>query len=112
MLNLEAKTEAYQQKIHSENRILVLRVKEGMKPVDVTGLLDKRLFTGEPNLHAIRGPFDNMWRLKYTHGVLPQPLRQQFTNFRQLVDHCKGYFSRRNIEIVEVIDDYESSNFR
>jgi len=104
----EAKTEAYKQKNRSEDRVLVLKVMEGKSPITTGGMADKRIFSGEPNLHAIRGPFDNLWRLRYIHGVLPRPFQQSWTSFSSLLDFAKGYFAKRNIEIVEVQDDYSS----
>lgn len=99
-----------ERKMHSEKRILVVRAKEGKDPINGQGIIDKRLFNGEPNLSAVRGPFDNLWRLKFEKGSLPVPLRQSFTNIKQLMDYTTGYFNRRNCEIVEVLDDHSYSN--
>lgn len=94
--------------MRSNDRILVIRPVEGKHVISNYGLIDKRLFTGEVNIHAIRGPFDNFWRLKAEHGLLPEPLKAQWTTFKGLLDFTRHYYSKRNLEIKEVIDDYES----
>ena len=67
-------------------------------------MVDSRLFTGENRLHAIMDTQTTLWHLAYDNGILPQPLKQQFTSFTKLHGYVKDYLSRRNIEIVEVID--------
>lgn len=99
----------YLSKMHSEERILVVKAIAGKDPKNTGGLIDKRLFDGEPNLRAVRGPHNNLWKLQYDKGVLPNPLKQSFTNFSQLLSHVGGYFNRRNLEITEVIDDHTRS---
>lgn len=104
-----AKTEAYQKKMRSNDRVLIIRQTDGKKPISSYGVVDHRLFKDENKLHAILGPFDNMWRLKTEKGLLPEPLKCQWTTFTQLHQHCKEYFAKRNLEIKEVVDDYTSS---
>lgn len=108
LYDFEEKTEKYQAKMRSNDRILVVRQAEGKKPLNSHGVLDHRLFKGENNLHAIVGPFDNLWRLKSEKGLLPEPLKQTFTTFTRLEQHCREYFAKRNLEIIEVKDDYTS----
>lgn len=88
------------EKMRSEDRILVL---DAIGPQ--TSLIDTT-----QELHAIRGPLDNLWRLKYKHGILPTPLKQTFTSFPRLFDFTKNYFGTRNIQIKEVIDVHQNSD--
>lgn len=90
-------------KISSTDRVLVLEVVEGEKALSSTGLVDTRLFTGENKLHAVLDPSSMLWHLKYDDGILPQPLKQQFTGFGAVLKFCEDYFSKRNIRIKEVI---------
>lgn len=93
-----------ESKMRSPDRILVLKVKDGKAPIASTGLIDKRLFTGENNLHAIMDMQTCLWTVKYDNGGLPEPLKQQFTSFSSLLKHTRAYFHKRNVEIVEVKD--------
>lgn len=85
--------------MHSDDRILVL------EPIGE----QKSLIDTTQELHAIRGPGDNIWRLKYKHGIIPTPLKQGFTTFGKLFDFTKGYFGTRNIKIKEVVDVHQNS---
>lgn len=86
------------------DRVLVLRPIEGKRPLSSTGLVDTRLFTGANNLHAVMNQRTCLWNLKYDSGGLPDPLKQRFTSFDRLKQYADGYFRKRGIEIVEVID--------
>lgn len=86
------------------DRILELKVIDGQKPKSSTGLIDSRLFTGGNKLHAIMDQQTTLWKLKYEDGSIPEPLRQQFTSFAKLKEHCELYFAGRNLEIEKVID--------
>lgn len=88
----------------SPDRILVLKVKEGMKVLSTTGAADPRLFTGENKLHAVMDTGTCLWRMKYDMGIVPEPLKGTFTGFKQLRKFAEQYFDKRNIEIVEVRD--------
>lgn len=90
--------------IRKTDRILVLGVIDGTKPKNTIGLVDPRLFTGENKLHAVMDTQTTLWHLKYDSGVMPQPLKQQFTSFTKLYDHAVDYFAKRNIIIKEVLD--------
>ena len=91
-------------KIRKDDRILVLRPKEGLKAKNSTGITDPRLFSGENKLHIIRGR-SQMWYFKYDMGILPEPLKEQkFTKFDVAYKFVVDYYARRNIEVVEVID--------
>lgn len=89
---------------------LVIRPIEGVSTKSTTGLVDNRLFTGKANVYAVRDTQMNIWALKYSQGILPQPLKQKFTRFEDLKEFADGYFKRRNLQIVEVIDVPEDSN--
>lgn len=86
------------------DRILVLKVMEGKKPMNTIGVSDPRLFTGENKLHAIMDEQTCLWRLKYDMGIVPEPIKGYFTGFKALKKHADEYFGKRNIEIVEVKD--------
>lgn len=88
------------EKMHTEDRILVLQT---------TGD-QKSLFDTTQELHAVRGPFDNLWRLKYKRGTVPPKLKQTWTSFPQLLKFMNNYFQVRNIKIKEVQDVYPNSN--
>lgn len=95
-----------QTKMHSPDRILVIRPMEGKDPVAVTGIIDKRLFTGDNKLHAIMDTQTSLWSLKYEQGGLPEPLKQRFTSIKKLMDFVTAYFAKRNVEIKEVQDHH------
>lgn len=95
----------YRSKMHSNDRALVLELLDPTKKSRTeTGILDYRLFEGKNKLRAIRDPVNSLWRLKYTHGILPRPLKQTFTSFSALMRYAEAYFKRRNVKIVEVVD--------
>lgn len=87
----------------STDRVFKLGVIDGQKPKNTLGLTDPRLFTGENELHAIQDEQTCLWSLKYTAGVIPPPLRQQFTSFKMCKKFVEDYFRGRNVEIKEVI---------
>jgi hypothetical protein len=90
-------------KNHVPDRVLVLKPKEGMTAKSTGGLVDKRLFTGENNIHALMDPEYGHWYVKYDSGVVPQQLQQRWTSFNKLYEFVKNYYATRNIEIKEVI---------
>lgn len=93
-----------ESKLRSPDRVLVLKVKEGLKPMSTTGAADPRLFTGENKLHAVMDLQTCLWRFKYDMGIVPEPLKGTFTNFTALKKFASAYYDKRNIEIVEVKD--------
>lgn len=97
-------------KMHSETRELTL---QSTKDFDKSksGLLDPDLLTGKQKIFAVRGPQDNLWRFKYEHGILPQPLKQSFTKFDELYKYGEGYFSRRGILIIGTVDIHDEDSF-
>lgn len=102
-LNFEAMEDMKKAKMVSEDRILVLQAMDGGVKA-TTGLVDTRLFKGGNRLHAIIDPTNCMWSLKYEMGGLPDPLKTKFTSFKFLLEYCRAYFKKRNLDIVEVQD--------
>lgn len=98
--------EKLESKMHSNKRALIVKVKEGEKARSTAGLVDSRLFTGQNKLFALKEPVGNLWMLRYESGMIPPVLRQKFTKFSNLLDHTQRYFSKRGLEITEVIDDH------
>lgn len=96
--------EDLQNKIRKLDRILVLGTMDGKIPKNNLGVVDPSLFTGENKLHAILDRQTMLWHLKYESGVLPMPLKQNFTSFKMLMKFVEDYFKKRNIIIKEVID--------
>lgn len=90
--------------VKTNDRILVLKAKPGQSPTKESGLVDNSLFTGGNELHAVRDNQTSFWTLKYKHGIVPQSFQQQFTTWQKLMDHVKGYYDKRNIDITEIID--------
>jgi len=90
--------------LKSDDRILVLRPIEGKIGTTNTGVVDPRLFTGGNRLHALHDTRRRLWSLRYDKGELPQPLKQQWTKFPDLLKYVKAYFRSRNIEIIEIIE--------
>lgn len=91
-------------KLRNTDRILVLKPIEGKNTLSSTGLVDPRLFNGDNKLHAVMNLQNTTWSFKYDAGGLPEPLKQKFTSFSKCLEHAKQYFTRRNIDITEVID--------
>lgn len=91
--------------LRSHDRVLKLEVIDGKKAKSSTGLLDPRLFTGDQNIHLIMDIQTNLWSFRYSNnGLLPEPLKGQFTSFSKGYDHARNYFEKRNVKITEVID--------
>lgn len=90
------------EKMHTLDRIIVLRPMEGKHPTNSSGQIDKRLFSGDNKLHAV---FDNQkgfWHMRYDNGSLPGALDVNFVELAPLLDFARSYFANRNIEIVEI----------
>lgn len=93
-------------KERASDRTLVLEPIPGQKVLNTTGLVDKRLFSGDGShqLHAVKHPVFDLWRFRYEKGILPEPLKQNFTSFSQLKRFADAYFGRRGLQIAKVID--------
>lgn len=91
-------------KVHTNIRELILKVKDGTKPISSIGLVDPRLFKRDNRLYAYLDPISLLWRVKYAMGGLPEELKQNWTKFSYLLDYIKVYYAKRNVEVSEVID--------
>lgn len=91
-------------KLRTDDRVFKLSLIDNKAPLTSTGLVDRRLFTGENRLHACKDPQYGLWFMKYENGVVPEALKQQFTTFTMLHKVATDYFNKRNIRIDEVID--------
>jgi hypothetical protein len=88
----------------SKDRILVLKPIEGADILNSKGMVDKRLFSRENNLHAIQDEQYGFWSVQYDSGVIPPVFQQRWTSFTKLYDFVSEYYKRRNVEIKEIID--------
>lgn len=93
-----------QTNIRSTDRVLQLEVADNEAPLNSLGVVDKRLFTGNNNLHAVMDDQTMLWSMKYDTGNIPPPLRQKFTSFKLLLHAAQEYFKTRNIRIKEIKD--------
>lgn len=91
-------------KMHSLDRIIVLRPMDGKKSLSSAGTVDNRLFNGENRLHAVWDVNSGAWEVRYDKGIIPAALDMKFTELTQLIDMVRNYYARRNIEIVEILD--------
>lgn len=96
--------ERRRNKMIGNDRVIVLRVKEGMKAMSAAGVVDTRLFTDENRLHAVYDDRTGMWNMKYETGGLPGALQQKFIEFNDLVEAARKYYGSRNIEIKEILN--------
>jgi hypothetical protein len=89
----------------SKDRTLVLKPIEGSDTLDSKGMIDKRLFTGTNQLHALMDPEYGHWRVKFDSGIVPPPLQQTWTTFSKAYAAVSEYYKRRNVQIIDVIDN-------
>ena len=91
--------------IRSSDRILSLEVIDGKLAKNSIGLVDSRLFTGDQQLHLKMDPQTTLWYFQYTNnGLLPEPLKGQFTGFKPALKFAESYFNKRNIKITQIKD--------
>ena len=88
----------------SKDRVLVLKPIEGKDQLNTKGMVDKRLFTRENNLHAVMDPEYGHWHVEYDSGVIPPVFQQRWTSFSKLYNFVSEYYKRRNVQITEIID--------
>lgn len=96
-----------ESKMRSSDRVFILEVIDGKKPMDSLGLVDPRLFKkGEDGnkLHALSDIQTGLWSMKYEKGGVPTALQGLYTSFKDLKKHAEDYFFKRNIRVVEVKD--------
>lgn len=89
----------------SKDRTLVLKPIDGKDALSAGGMVDKRLFTGGNNLHAIMDPEYGHWHVEYDSGTIPPAFQQRWTSFSKLQSFVSEYYKRRNVEITEIIDN-------
>ena len=86
------------------DRVFVLEVMNGKKPLSSIGTVDPTLFKEDGNkLHGVMDPETCLWSFKYERGSVPPALKGSFTGFRALQKHAENYFVHRNVRIKEVI---------
>lgn len=83
--------------------VLKLKVIDGEKPLSSLGMVDKRLFTGDNKLHLKYNHQTHLYYYELDSGVLPQPLKQNFTSMQFAIEFAKDYYARRNVEVYEII---------
>lgn len=93
-------------KMRGNERAFALELMDNKAPISSTGLIDKRLFTGDNKIYAMRDEQSvNLWYFQYEKGELPPALKDaKFTKFDQAQKFLERYFNTRNIKIKEVID--------
>ena len=92
----------FDEKTQTNNRVLVLKPREGENTRTDKGMIDNRLFKGDNRLHAIMDNQTLLWTLKYEKGGIPEPLKQSFTSFSRLFNHAERYFNSRGVDITDV----------
>lgn len=92
-----------EHKMNAPEREIVIRPLDGKKTLDSAGIVDTRLWKGGNSIRALMGE-TGLWYFKYESGILPDALKVQFTSINKLIAFAKDYFSKRNLEVVEVKD--------
>lgn len=90
------------EKERKTDRVIVLKPIPGKQVKNSLGMSESR--AAVDSLRAVMDSQTCLWEFRYKGAVLPEPLRQKFTSFRELRTYAEGYFGRRNLEIVEVRD--------
>jgi hypothetical protein len=91
--------------LRATDRILTLSVKDGKEAKGSTGLVDRRLFTGDQQLHLSMNEQTGLWSFRYSkNALLPEPLQGTFTSFSKGYQQAEQYFDKRNVRITEVKD--------
>jgi hypothetical protein len=93
----------YKDKMRKTKREIVLQPIDGKSIKNSVGLTDNRLFKRTNKLYGVQQP-TGIWALNYEIGEVPPALKAQFTNFESLLRYVKEYYSKRNVEVTEVID--------
>lgn len=91
-------------KLKKDDRVLVLKIIDGEKPLSSIGMVDKSLFTGGNNLHAKFDTQQGMWYCAYDRGAVPEAISSKWTSYSQLLFDVEAYLKKRNVEIEKVID--------
>lgn len=91
-------------KNNTYDRILKLRLIEGLTATSTSGSVDKRLFKDENSLHAKMDLEYGHWYVQYEKGTVPPSLQQRWTSFSKMLQYVTEYYKRRNVEIAEITD--------
>ena len=91
-------------KNRSYDRVITLEKIPGLNTIGSTGLIDNTLFSGDNRLRAIIDKRTMLWSLRQDHGLLPPPLKQQWTSFTGLMKYITDYYKKRNVNVTGVID--------
>lgn len=92
-------------KNHSKDRTLVLKPIEGADVLNSKGMVDKNLFTGKNELHALMDEEYGHWSVQYKDGIIPPAFKQKWTSFAKLHKFVSEYYRLRNIQITDIIDN-------
>jgi hypothetical protein len=95
---------ANKDKLKKNDRIFVLKVIDGEKPLSSIGMVDKTLLTGGNAMHARHDPQTGYWTCSYEHGAIPEAISGRWMSYQQLLFDVEAYLKKRNIEIEKVID--------
>lgn len=68
---------------------------------DHSGKVQNSIFRKGNKISLIMDTQTCLWHFKYTDGMLPPPLKQQFTGFRKALSFGQGYFERRGLKLTE-----------
>lgn len=74
------------------------------KPLNTSGMVDKRLFDGSNKLHIKMDKHSSLWYCFYDKGLIPQQMQQRFTSFNKALSFVKEYFIQRDIDVQEVVN--------
>lgn len=80
---------------------ITLEVMEGKKPLNSSGQMDPRLFSGT-NRIIVECDDTSLWSLRYEFGVTPSTLQGKFTSAAKLMNFVEDYYKKRNIIAKEV----------
>lgn len=86
-----------------DDRVFVLRPIEGKKALASNGLVDTRLFTGDNHIH-VKQDENSLWYIQLDMGLVPPGINQLYTSGARAISTMKGYYARRNIELIELVD--------
>lgn len=84
------------------DRSFKLKIVDNELPLASTGMVDTRLFKGGNIFHIKKDPETNFWTFAYDDGIIPQPLRCNFTNFTMAKKHADLYYNGRNLNLEEI----------
>lgn len=96
----------------SDDRSFTFKPVEGLRQTSSTGMIDKKIFTGENKLIAHKEEDTGLWVLKYENGIVPGSFKQRFTSFNMAYKFAKTYFYKRGYDIVEIKDEPKNSLYQ